>query len=77
MMVRFSTRTSWLALTAIKLGIAWGLRRENKRRDRLTASGEIRVEKFYDENGQEVDATFLDLTDVRDLTMTVPEWVCD
>jgi ACS family allantoate permease-like MFS transporter len=46
------------------LGIAWGLRRENKRRDRLTATGEIKVEKFYDENGQEVDATFLDLTDV-------------
>jgi hypothetical protein len=57
------------------LGIAWGLRRENKRRDRLTANGEIKVEKFYDENGQEVDATFLDLTDVRVLAITASQFV--
>lgn len=51
-----------------QLGIAWALRRENNRRDRLTATGEIKVEKFYDENGEEIDSTFLDMTDVGALT---------
>lgn len=26
--------------------------------------GEIQLEKFYDENDQEIDPTFLDITDV-------------
>jgi len=27
-------------------------------------SGELVLEKFYDENGEEIDPTFLDITDV-------------
>jgi hypothetical protein len=41
------------------LGIRWGLARENKRRDALGLVGE----KYYDENGDEIEATFLDITD--------------
>jgi hypothetical protein len=39
------------------------LRRENRRRDQLAAAGEISVEKHFDEEGNAIDPTFLDLTD--------------
>lgn len=41
------------------LGIAYFLRRENKRRDKLN----LVTEKYYDEHGNIIDSTFLDLTD--------------
>jgi len=50
------------------LVIRWGLVRENARRDREGLVGE----KYYDENGDEVDATFLDLTDKQNVGYRYP-----
>lgn len=55
---------------AILLTIRYFLTRENKRRDALL--GEGKTEKFYDENGEEVDATFLDITDRKNLSFRYP-----
>ncbi|RSH82830.1 hypothetical protein EHS25_005820 [Saitozyma podzolica] len=63
---------SYTICPLMMLGIAWALRRENNRRDRLTATGEIKVEKFYDENGEEIDSTFLDMTDRKNLAFRYP-----
>lgn len=40
------------------------LNKENKRRDAL---GHDYIEKYYDEDGDEIDPTFLDVTDVSNL----------
>ena len=45
----------------ILLGIRYFLNKENKRRDALVGD---KIEKFYDEHGDEIDPTFLDITDV-------------
>ncbi|KAK4684969.1 hypothetical protein P7C73_g5191, partial [Tremellales sp. Uapishka_1] len=63
---------TYVLCPVILLGIGFFLRRENRRRDRLTASGEIVVEKFYDERGEEVDSTFLDITDRNNLAYRYP-----
>ncbi|RDW74873.1 membrane transporter-1 [Coleophoma cylindrospora] len=54
---------TYVICPCILLGIGYALWRENKRRDRLMETGEIQVEKFYDENDEEIDPTFLDITD--------------
>ncbi|ORY27006.1 putative membrane transporter [Naematelia encephala] len=54
------------------LGIAFFLRKENKRRDRLFATGEMKVEKYFDESGNEIDPTFLDMTDKQNLAFRYP-----
>lgn len=46
-----------------QLVIRYYLNKENRRRDALQAEvGE--AERFFDENGNEIDTTFLDITDV-------------
>lgn len=61
---------TYVVTPTILLTIRYFLTRENKRRDALMAGGGI--EKFYDENGDEVDATFLDITDRKNLAFRYP-----
>lgn len=56
----------------ILLGIRFSLNRENKRRDRLVEKGELVHEKFVDEYGEEIDPTFLDMTDHKNLSFRYP-----
>jgi hypothetical protein len=63
-------------LTIQQLGIGFTLWRENKRRDRLLATGELHMEKFYDENNEEIDPTFLDITDVSSQYFVLPFQLC-
>lgn len=53
----------------ILLGIRYFLNKENRRRDAL---GQEKVEKFFDENGDEIDPTFLDVTDRRNMAFRYP-----
>lgn len=53
----------------ILLGIRYFLNKENKRRDAL---GQEKVERFYDENGDEIDPTFLDVTDRKNMAFRYP-----
>jgi hypothetical protein len=46
------------------LTIRYFLKRENDRRDRLMADPNYVHERYFDEQGQEIDATFMDITDV-------------
>ncbi|OCF30880.1 membrane transporter [Kwoniella heveanensis CBS 569] len=62
----------YIVCPLIMLAIAWALWRENKRRDRLTATGEIVSEKYYDEQGEEIDPTFLDITDRVNMSYRYP-----
>lgn len=50
---------SFVVCPVIFLAIGYFLKRENARRDRL----DLVPEKYYDENGDLLDSTFLDLTD--------------
>ncbi|WWC66634.1 uncharacterized protein I206_100537 [Kwoniella pini CBS 10737] len=56
----------------ILLGIRYFLNKENKRRDKLFATGEAEIEKFVDEEGREIDSTFLDITDRKNLSFRYP-----
>ncbi|WVO23419.1 uncharacterized protein IAS62_004772 [Cryptococcus decagattii] len=56
----------------ILLGIWFFLNRENKRRDKLVEKGELVQEKFVDEYGEEIDPTFLDMTDHKNLSFRYP-----
>ena len=47
-----------------KIIIYYFLRCENKRRDLMAQQPGYRQDKYYDEHGDEIDSTFLDLTDV-------------
>lgn len=47
------------------------LRKENRRRDRLQNGGQP-AEKYFDANGDELDPTFLDLTDRQNLGYRYP-----
>lgn len=53
----------------ILLGIRYFLNKENKRRDAL---GQEKLERFYDENGDEIDPTFLDVTDRKNMAFRYP-----
>jgi len=55
----------------ILLTIRYRLKAENKRRDELELQGIVH-EKFLDENGDEIDPTFLDITDKKNLTFRYP-----
>jgi len=63
---------TYIICPCMLLGIGFALWRENKRRDRLLATGELHIEKFYDENDQEIDPTFLDITDRKNLAYRYP-----
>ncbi|KAK8845605.1 hypothetical protein IAR55_006321 [Kwoniella newhampshirensis] len=63
---------TYVANPLILLGIRYFLNKENKRRDRLAASGQIQVEKYVDENGDEIDPTFLDITDRKNMAFRYP-----
>ncbi|KAL1405623.1 hypothetical protein Q8F55_009262 [Vanrija albida] len=63
---------SYVVASAFMVGIGLALRKENNRRDALAAAGELPVQKYYDENGNEVDPTFLDLTDRQNLAYRYP-----
>ncbi|WVQ76152.1 hypothetical protein IAR50_005805 [Cryptococcus sp. DSM 104548] len=56
----------------ILLAIRYFLNRENKRRDRLVETGHMEIEKFVDEHGDEIDPTFLDMTDHKNLAFRYP-----
>ncbi|ORY25069.1 putative membrane transporter [Naematelia encephala] len=55
---------------ALLITIRYYLNKENKRRDALSA--EEAPEKFYDENGEEIDPTFLDITDRKNMAFRYP-----
>lgn len=54
---------------AMLLGIRYFLNNENKRRDAL---GHEKVDKFYDEHGNEVDPTFVDVSDRKNMAFRYP-----
>jgi hypothetical protein len=63
---------SYVVASLFMVGIGLALRKENNRRDRLAAAGELPVQKYYDEDGRELDPTFLDLTDRQNLAYRYP-----
>ncbi|WWD22552.1 hypothetical protein CI109_107045 [Kwoniella shandongensis] len=56
----------------ILLTIRFFLNKENKRRDRLASTGQIQIEKYVDEHGNEIDSTFLDITDRKNMAFRYP-----
>lgn len=60
---------SYVVNPIILIAIRYYLNRENKRRDALEHE---KVEKYLDENGDEIDPTFLDVTDKKNMAFRYP-----
>ena len=60
----------WTLCPFIILSVWWSLKKENKRRDELAAQPDFVVQRYFDDNGHEIDPTFVDVSDVSISTVS-------